>query len=217
MSHFKRFYFACTGALFLVFGALFPAQIFAQQAPAFQQYAADIAQIEYYLANLRSFTAGFTQTSEEGNARGRFYLERPGKMRWEYAPPTPILLVSNGSTLTFFDAELGQTHFVPLDETIAGYLVKTNPKLNSPETELLNFQKHQGHLYATVRQREKPDNGELTMVFSESPLSLRQIIMDNDDGKTTITFANAQQNVPIPADLFIFKDPRGVINRHRNN
>lgn len=185
---------------------------------ALKQYAHEISQIEYYLAGIRNITASFTQTSEEGEvSRGKFYLQRPGKMRWEYAPPTPILMVANAGTLTFFDAELDQVHFISLDDTIAGFLASTSLKLNSNDIALINFQKHQGHLYATVQQRNTPENGQLTLVFAQTPnILLRQVIFDGEFEKTTVTFENLTAVPNLPANLFVFKDPRGVINRHKN-
>ena len=53
----------------------------------------DIARIEIYLNNLTTMESRFLQFSEQGMAQGRIFLERPGHLRIEYTPPTPILAI----------------------------------------------------------------------------------------------------------------------------
>src|SRR5262249_37609976 len=58
---------------------------------------ADIARVEAYLNALRTMQAHFLQVAENGaTAQGQFYLSRPGKLRLEYDPPVPILMISEG-------------------------------------------------------------------------------------------------------------------------
>ncbi|MDE3060750.1 MAG: outer membrane lipoprotein carrier protein LolA, partial [Pseudomonadota bacterium] len=68
-----------------------------------------IHRIEDYLSNLTTIVSDFTQVAPDGTlSTGKFYLKRPGKMRWQYNPPTPILMVSSGSELVYYDIELDQ-------------------------------------------------------------------------------------------------------------
>lgn len=176
---------------------------------------ADIARVEQYLSNLTTITADFSQTDANGGlSEGKFYLKRPGKMRWQYAPPTPILLVSDGKVIVYYDAELDQVNYVPMDETLAGFLAQPVIKLNSETTKLTAFEAEDGIIRATVIQKEKPDEGGLTLEFTDTPLQLRQMVIRDAAGQQTfIQLQNAQYGQKLPDNLFKFEDPRGATKR----
>jgi len=180
-------------------------------------HLADIARVESYLSNLSTLKANFSQVAPDGGlSEGTFFLKRPGKMRWQYKPPTPILLVSDGDTVTYFDAELDQVNFISLDDTLAGFLAKKDMKLNSDATELMGFEASNGAIRVTLQQRGKPEQGALTLEFSDRPLLLRQMrITDASGNSTSVAFQGAQYGLKLANSLFIFEDPRGVIPRKR--
>src|SRR5690349_20701848 len=67
----------------------------------------ELQKITDFLNGIRTMTARFTQYSENGGvAEGQLYVERPGRMRFEYDPPTPILLVADGNFVIYFDKSL---------------------------------------------------------------------------------------------------------------
>ena len=79
---------------------------------------ADIARIEAYLTGLRSLKARFLQVSSNGGtSEGVVWLERPGRMRFQYDPPSPFLLVANYGIVVFTDRQLRQTSNIPLSQT----------------------------------------------------------------------------------------------------
>jgi outer membrane lipoprotein-sorting protein len=177
----------------------------------------DVSAVEAYLTNISSIVADFNQVSPDGSlATGKFYLKRPGKMRWQYNPPTPILLVSNGKTVTYFDAELDQVNYIPIDDTLAGFLTQKLIRLDSKATMLVDFQKQGGVIRASVIQRDKPDEGTLTLELNANPLQLKQLkISDATGGVTSVQFQNAAFGPVIDDKLFVFIDPRGVTPRKR--
>lgn len=179
--------------------------------------AADVARIEQYLSGLTTLVADFNQVDANGGlAEGKFYLKRPGKMRWQYTPPTPILLVSDGKVITYYDAELDQVNYVPVDDTLAGFLARKTIKLNEGATKLTKFEDADGVIRATIIQTEKPTEGSLTLEFSDKPLQLRQMeITDATGQKTRIQLQNAQFGQELPNSLFKFEDPRGATPRAR--
>ena len=172
--------------------------------------AADISRVENYLSGLTSITADFSQTDVNGGlASGKFYLQRPGKMRWEYAPPTPILIVCDGSVLTYYDSELKQVSYVGIDDSLATFLTRSNIRLNSAGTKLTNFTSANSMIRATVIQTKKPDEGSLTLEFSDAPLQLRQLIVTDATGNSThIQLQNIKYGETLPSSLFRFIDPR---------
>lgn len=187
--------------------------------PAFAGKAEDIKRVEAYLTNLTTISAEFMQTEPSGAiAGGRFYLKRPGKMRWQYHPPTPIVLVSNGKTITYYDAELDQVNYIPIDDTLAGFLARDVIKLNSDSIMLTHFESKDAVIKATVIQKERPDEGALTMEFSDRPLQIRNMVIEDASGsQTRIQLQNAKFGLPLPDAVFKFEDPRGIVPRRRHN
>lgn len=176
---------------------------------------AEIARVEQYLSQLTTVVADFSQVDANGGlSEGKFYLKRPGKMRWQYAPPTPILLVSDGKVIVYYDAELDQVNYVPMDDTLAGFLAKPVITLNSDTTKLTQFSAKDDIIRATVIQKAKPDEGSLTLEFSDAPLQLRQMrIADASGQQTSIQLQNAAFGTVLPNSLFKFEDPRGATKR----
>lgn len=183
-----------------------------------KKHEANIARLEAYLSQLTTIQADFTQVAPSGElAEGKFFLKRPGKMRWQYAPPTPILLVSNGKTVTFFDSSLDQVNYISLDDTLAGFLAQKDIRLKSKATELVAFEAMAGVLRATIRQRGKPEQGSLMLEFQDRPLALKNMRITDASGNTTsVQLQNASFGVKLPEKLFVFEDPRGVAPRKRN-
>lgn len=198
-----RTLFAALAALFLATPALAAAD------------AAKVAKVEQYLSGLTTITADFTQTDANGQlAEGKFYLKRPGKMRWQYSPPTPILLVSDGKVIVYYDAELDQVNYVPVDDTLAGFLAQPVITLNGKGTKLTDFTAEPGYVSATVVQRDKPDEGALTLEFTDAPLQLRQMVIRDASGQVTrIQLQNARYGEALDNKLFVFEDPRGIGHR----
>lgn len=187
-------------------------------APATKN-GADIKRIEEYLTNLTSIVADFSQVDPNGaTAEGKFYLKKPGKMRWEYKPPTPILLVSNGKVMTYYDSELDQVNYIAFDDTLAGFLAQDIITLESKSARLVDFVAKDGVIRATIVQREKPDEGSLTLEFADKPLQLKQMVVTDARGqRTNIALQNAEFGAELPDSLFKFEDPRGLGKRSRRS
>lgn len=165
-----------------------------------------LARVEEYLNGLTTIQAQFTQVAPDGAiATGKFYLQRPGKMRWEYNPPTPIVMVSNGGTMTYFDRELAQTSYIPISDTPAGMLVREHIAL-SGDIVVKELQQKAGVIRVTLLSRDKPDSGELTLEFSDQPLMLRTIaVLDAAKQETRIAFSDAVLGQPIDSDTFTLR------------
>lgn len=172
-------------------------------------HRAAIDRVEQYLSKLTTIVADFTQTAPDGSlTNGRFYLERPGKMRWQYNPPTPILIVSNGSELVFYDYELEQVTTIPLDSTVIGFMAREHIRFDDT-VGLLSFEQKDGVIRVELAQRKTPEDGTLLLEFSDKPISLRNmVITDATRQVTSVGLNNARYGTPIDSELFIFRDPR---------
>lgn len=165
----------------------------------------DLKRIETYLNGVKTLRAGFLQVSSNGGvATGKLYLARPGKLRFEYDPPTPITMIADGTFLIYIDKELEQVTHLWLDKTPIGFLVKEDIKLTGDVT-VTRFSKGSNTLYATLARSDEPEQGSITMVFSDNPLALRKwSVVDPQGVKTTVTLSNLESSIDINSELFKF-------------
>lgn len=184
-------------------------------APVIAQNKVTIDRLASYLSNLSTIISDFTQTAPDGTlTSGKFYLQRPGKMRWQYNPPTPILMVSNGSELVYYDFELEQSSHIPLDQTLIGFLAQE--KINFDKlVGVIDLEMQSDVIRITLASREKPNDGQLMLEFSDKPLLLRNmVIRDSTKQVTTVSLNNARFGLKMDPELFIFREPgKKRINR----
>jgi outer membrane lipoprotein-sorting protein len=178
--------------------------------PAFAGQAEDLKRLDEYLNALSTISADFTQVAPDGTlTSGKFYLKRPGQMRWQYEPPTPILMIANGGEIIFYDYELQQLSHIPVDSTIASFISRPKISLRDNSIEMVDFESQPGAIRVTIRQKGKPENGTLMLEFSDYPLQIRNMVVtDAQNQVTTVSLNNAVFGHPLEKSLFIFRDPR---------
>jgi len=181
--------------------------------PTTQQDTADIGQVQAYLNSIHTLKAHFLQVAPDGAmSQGTVWMERPGRMRFEYDPPAPFLLVAGGGVLSFEDRSINQVSQVPLSLTPLGILLSDHINLAGPVT-VTDLQRLPGQLQVTLVRSNSTQDGTLTLLFTENPMSLRQwTVQDAQDRTTTVTLYNMEQGVNLNPDLFQFKDPRSFQN-----
>jgi outer membrane lipoprotein-sorting protein len=184
----------------------------AEPARAQQADAATLAQIEAYLNSIRTLKAHFLQTAPDGRvSQGTVWLERPGRMRFAYDPPTPLLLVAGNGMLVFHDSQLGQTSNIPLSQTPLGILLADQVRLSGP-VKVTSMQRLPGMITITVVRAASITDGSLTLVFADNPLTLRQwSVIDAQRQETRVTLSDVQLGGHFKDSLFDFID-RGFPN-----
>lgn len=167
-----------------------------------------MARVEAYLNGLRSLKAKFIQIAPDGGlASGTAWLSRPGRMRFEYFPPTPFLLVAGNGLLVFHDGKLKQTTNIPLGQTPLGILLADNVKLSGDLT-VLGLRREPGMLEVRVTRTSSPGDGSLSLVFADAPLALRQwTVLDAQRKETRVTLSNIELGGNFDSKLFQFVDP----------
>jgi outer membrane lipoprotein-sorting protein len=199
-------------ALPLLLAARRPARAQATAAPAWQPTAqdhADVARIEAYLDNLRTLKAHFLQVAPDGGiTQGTAWLQRPGRMRFQYDPPAPFLLVAAYGLLVFRDTKLDQTSNVPLSQTPLGILLADKVTLSGDVT-VIGLARQPGQLQVSlVRTASRPD-GTLTLIFVDTPLALRQwTVLDAQRKETRVTLYNVELGGTFDQDLFNVANPQ---------
>lgn len=195
-----RFYMLAliVGAFAALGGA--PAQ--AQQASAESEDAL-LRRVEAYLNGITTLAANFLQVNHDGSiSEGEIAIARPGRMRIDYAPPLKVEIISDGEWITYIDRELGQISQAPLNGSHAELLVRGD--LRFGENVVVNSVKSQANrIEITFARTENPDEGSMTLVFSDSPLELRQwSVVDPQRLTTRVTLFDTRFGLPLDAALF---------------
>jgi len=179
----------------------------AAAAPLTAEDRADLARVERYLNGITSMRSNFLQASSTGLvARGKVWLRRPGRMRFEYDPPSAVLITSDGILVTFQDLELQQTNQVPLLASPLRVLVDSEVSF---DRDLLidEVRKEANVLRVTARMRRDPDQGSVTLTFQDQPLSLKQwTIVDAQQVSIRVALLDPEFGIDVANALFRPKD-----------
>ena len=168
-----------------------------------------MARVEAYLNSVRSLHSRFFQVAPDGGiSQGQAWLVRPGRMRFQYDPPAPFLLVAGNGLLVFHDSQLKQTSNIPLGSTPLGLLLQDNLRLAGDVT-IVSFVRAPGQLQVGIVRTASPQDGVLTLIFADNPLSLRQwTVIDQQRNETRVTLSNVELGGVFPAKMFEFVDPK---------
>jgi outer membrane lipoprotein-sorting protein len=166
-----------------------------------------ISGVEDYLNGLHTLRARFTQTNADGTQdHGVMWLERPGRARIEYAPPTDVLVVADGTWLIYYDAELDQVSHVPIDTGPFRFLLEDHVNL-SGDVAVTSLARSGGIARITLADPENPGEGRVTLVFEESPLKLRQWeVLDAQGFLTIVTLHDEVAGGSYPSRWFYFPE-----------
>jgi outer membrane lipoprotein-sorting protein len=168
------------------------------------QDRADIARVEDYLNGLKTLKAHFMQVAQNGGvSEGTAWLARPGRMRFQYDPPAPFLLIAAHGVLTFHDAALQQDSNIGLGRTPLGILLAEKVELLGGPVAVTSLQRLPGQLQLTLVRTESPGDGTLTLIFADQPLTLRQwTVVDAQRRETHVTLYNVQTGGSFDPQLF---------------
>lgn len=171
---------------------------------------AEVERVETYLNGITTLKARFLQVSPNGaSVEGDAYLSRPGRLRLQYDPPSPLLVVADGTFLIIHDSQLGEPSWLPLNSTPAGVLVRPNVKLQGGDVAVTRVTRMPGVIRVSLVEADEPGSGEITLVFSDRPFMLRQWqVRDTQNQITTVSLFEAQNGLTLDSKLFEFKDPK---------
>jgi outer membrane lipoprotein-sorting protein len=183
-------------------------------APAAADAAADardLARISNYLNAIETLEGGFVQVDPEAViSTGSFAMRRPGRMRFEYEPPNPGVVIADGFWVGVIDRRDGNVDRYPLSETPLHLLLKPDVDLRA-EGAVREITRQGGQVSVTAVDPRRPDQGSITLIFAETPLELRQWVVTDAQGRmTTVALRDMRTNVRIPPERFIIEDNLGA-------
>ncbi len=179
-------------------------------ASAQAQSAENIKKIETYLNNMQSMEAEFVQMSSNGGtAEGRLFIEKPNKIRMEYAAPTNVLIVGDGNYIVYNDTDLDQVTHIDYEDIPATLILAKDIKIDGKKIKVADFYQDSGTTSITLDYAEKGDLGPITLVFSNNPMELKQWkIVDPQSVEVTVSLYNIKKDGALDEKLFKFKDKK---------
>jgi outer membrane lipoprotein-sorting protein len=163
-----------------------------------------------------SLQGRFTQTAPDGGVtRGKIYLQKPGRLRFEYDAPTPLLIVADGATVAVEDKQLKDVSRVPLRSTPLFYVLKRDINLER-DARITRVARQGGTLLVTARDRTGEAEGEITLSFDTATYALtRWEIVDAQRQVTRINLSEVRAAPRLDPRLFRLQDARDPTARKR--
>lgn len=178
----------------------------------------DLAQAVAALRAIGTMRADFVQTDRNGQRlKGVLTLKRPGRIRFQYEKGVPILIVSDGSALSFVDYSVRQVQRWPIKNSPLGALLdpgrdvmKFGRQVPTDNPALTGFE---------VRDKAHPEYGVITLFFikkASAPGGMELsswASLDSQNTRTVVSLSNQQYGLAVPDNTFRFNDPRPTTRR----
>jgi outer membrane lipoprotein-sorting protein len=173
-------------------------------APAYSdEQKAQLDKISAYLNGIHSLKARFIQIGPEGGTdQGTLYIQKPGQIRFEYDPPSPLLIVATDGRVYVKNSRLNTRDTYDLSDTPLGLLLNQTVDLKANRA-VMGVNDQNGMVTVQARTSTNRNNSNITMVFSSPGLELRQwTVRDNQGGNTTVALQNVEAGATIDPALF---------------
>ncbi|MBI1260286.1 MAG: outer membrane lipoprotein carrier protein LolA [Rhizobiales bacterium] len=178
----------------------------AQAEPLSTSDSSALQEVTDYLQGVKNMQGDFLQIGPDGSiAEGKFYLRRPGRLRFEYNPPSDLLVVADGIWVGIKEGS-GPPQRYPLGSTPLNLLLDETVDLTR-DTRIISVDRQPGVLRVTLADKTNKAPGEITLVFDEPRLQLRQWVVTDAQGlQTTVALRNIQTGINAANELFVMRD-----------
>lgn len=163
-----------------------------------------LSEISKYLNGITTAESAFTQINDDGSlSTGKLYLNRPGRMRFEYDPPNSGTVVAGGGAVVIHDPKSNQPpETYPLKRTPLSIILARRVDLGRANMVVA----HSFDGTATVVRAQDPENpeyGSIDMLFTDSPVALRKwVINDGQGGQTSVILGALKKVNSLNNNLF---------------
>jgi outer membrane lipoprotein-sorting protein len=157
-----------------------------------------------YLSGLNTLVGNFVQIGPDGGrTEGRFYLQKPGRVRFEYDPPSPIALISDGSSVAVRDRKLATQEIIPLGQTPLRFLVADRIDLFK-DTNVVGVSSDDTFASVVIEERQAlGGTHRLMLMFGARDFQLRQWTITDPQGyDTTVALYNLDPKQKPDPSLF---------------
>jgi outer membrane lipoprotein-sorting protein len=167
-----------------------------------------IARINAYFNGITNLQGSFEQVdSTNKQSSGRFYVQRPGKIRFDYAPPSALRIIADGSHLAIEDADLKTVEKYPIQSTPFKLLLSDAVDL-ARDARVVGVESQEGMLAVTLEDKSGDAAGSIRLVFQNSPeLQLKEwSITDAQNLTTRVTVSGVVPGRKVATDFFTAKE-----------
>jgi outer membrane lipoprotein-sorting protein len=163
-----------------------------------------VDRVNIYLMSVQTLTGDFVQIAPDGRrSEGKIYLQKPGRIRFEYNPPSPMELVSDGSSLVVRDRKLETQDLYPLSQTPLRFLLADRIDLTKDTTVIAVSS---DDTFVSVQIEEKQTLGgshKVLMMFSAKDMQLKQWTITDPQGfDTTVALYNLDPTKKLDPGMF---------------
>lgn len=173
--------------------------------------------VSNYFNELQNLKGTFVQTnSERQRLRGKFYVKRPGRLRFEYALPSKQLIVADGQFLAIQDLDIGTDDRLSLDQTAFRLLLRKDVDLLR-DARILEAQEADDLLIVALQDKNPEASGRIRLFMTKSPaLEIKEWVTTDAQGlDTRVEVTNLVKSEEIDPGLFKITAP-AVNNSSKN-
>ena len=167
------------------------------------QEKADLDKVSAYLNGIKTLKSGFIQLGPDGGmVEGVVYLQKPGQIRFEYKPPSPVLIVATGGSMYVKNSRLNTLDHYDLSDTPLGLLLNERVDLKTNKA-VIGVAEQNGAIVVRARSSSNRNDSNITLVFAAPGIELRQwTVRDNQGGNTTVALQGLQTGASLDTALF---------------
>ena len=165
---------------------------------------AQAARVSSYLSSLQTLVGNFVQVGPDGSkTKGDFYIQKPGKVRFEYEPPNPVDIIADGSSLAVRDRKLATQDIYPLSQTPLRFLLSDRIDLLK-DTNVVNVTADDVFVSVTIEEKQALiGTSRLMLMIGAKDGQLKQWTVTDPQGyDTTIAVYNLDSSKKIDPSLF---------------
>ena len=165
---------------------------------------AQAARVSAYLSSLQSLVGNFVQVGPDGSkTKGDFYIQKPGKMRFEYDDPNPIAIVADGQTLVVRDRKLATQDVYPLSQTPLRFLLSDRIDLLK-DTNVVSVSADDLYISVTIEEKQALiGTSRLMLMVGVKDGQLKQWTVTDPQGfDTTVAVYNLDTSKKLDPSLF---------------
>ncbi len=163
-----------------------------------------VAKVNDYFNTMTDLQGDFIQTDPDSKQRqGKFYFQRPGKARFDYASPSALRIISDGRNLVIEDHNLNTSERYPLDVTPFKLLLSEKVDLGA-DAHIISAEQGPDTYILTVEEKDSSGSGRIRLFMNKADMSLKEWIVTDAQGlDTRIEVSNLDTKQKIAENLFI--------------
>jgi outer membrane lipoprotein-sorting protein len=170
--------------------------------PAAQAASPAAQKIATHFSSVQTMTGDFVQFGPKGEQTGgKFFIERPGKIRFNYEKPSPIRVVADGKSVVINNKKLDTWDIYPLGKTPLKLLLSENIDLSDGKVK--NVKEEDDLTTIVLGDKNIFGDSKISMMFDPKSSDLRQWTITDAKGlDTTVMIFNVKQGEKIDPSVF---------------